>query len=477
LSAIPIVGPTGWFASYRGRETFKKHADKMVREGAEKYPAGMFRVPRLGWTVIVTGRQLVEELRSAPEDELSFHFSAEESVQVAHTLGPTVTEAKAHVHYNVIRSDLTRNISARFDDIYDEICMAFGDNIQFEDGQEWCTVPAFHATMSIVSRTSNRYFVGLPLCRDQAYLNSISQFAGNVMKAAVKINRWPKALQPHVRNLLVGWVLSPFKMHYPRLAGHIGSLVAQRMREEQALGAERVNKPNDAISWLLKYDHSEERLEATVMRIMTINFVAIHTSTNLFTHSLFWLAAQPEHIGPLRAEVEYVVSRQGWTKAGLQAMHKIDSFLREVGRTTDAGCFVLNRKVTKPGGYTFSDGTTVPQGTHVAAALHPSHLDPAVYADPHVFDGFRYSRLREKEPTKYRLVSTDYNYLQFGYGQHACPGRFFAANELKAMLAHVVLHYDVQLEGGLRVVPPSEWLEEHAWANTSAKVMFRKRVA
>ena len=113
------------------------------------------------------------------------------------------------------------------------------------------------------------------------------------------------------------------------------------------------------------------------------------------------------------------------------------------------------------------------------------------YPNAHVFDGFRYSRLRESDPTKYQMVKTDCDYLLFGHGFHACPGRcvasryttflltlissFFAANELKAMLAHIVLHYDVQLEGGSRVKPENEWFRDLQSPNHSARVMFRKR--
>ena len=117
------------------------------------------------------------------------------------------------------------------------------------------------------------------------------------------------------------------------------------------------------------------------------------------------------------------------------------------------------------------------------------------YPNAHVFDGFRYSRLRESDPTKYQMVKTDCDYLLFGHGFHACPGRcvdthpasrytifsltlissFFAANELKAMLAHIVMHYDVQLEGGSRVKPENEWFRDLQSPNHSARVMFRKR--
>lgn len=53
-------------------------------------------------------------------------------------------------------------------------------------------------------------------------------------------------------------------------------------------------------------------------------------------------------------------------------------------------------------------------------------------------------------------------------------GRFFAVTELKAMLAHVVLNYDVKLEHeGVR--PPDQVFETVRNANPKAKVWFRKR--
>jgi len=32
--------------------------------------------------------------------------------------------------------------------------------------------------------------------------------------------------------------------------------------------------------------------------------------------------------------------------------------------------------------------------------------------------------------------------MAFGYGEHACPGRFFASNEIKIALIHLLLKYD-----------------------------------
>ena len=40
---------------------------------------------------------------------------------------------------------------------------------------------------------------------------------------------------------------------------------------------------------------------------------------------------------PLRREVEVAVAEEGWTKAGLDKMYKIDSFLRETQRLDGLG--------------------------------------------------------------------------------------------------------------------------------------------
>ncbi|KIL61367.1 hypothetical protein M378DRAFT_82564 [Amanita muscaria Koide BX008] len=76
---------------------------------------------------------------------------------------------------------------------------------------------------------------------------------------------------------------------------------------------------------------------------------------------------------------------------------------------------------------------------------------------------------------KHQVISLDLNYILFGHGRHACPGRFFAANELKVMLAHVLLNYDVQVaSGGGR--PANRVFGQKTMPDPTAQVMFRKRV-
>ena len=56
----------------------------------------------------------------------------------------------------------------------------------------------------------------------------------------------------------------------------------------------------------------------------------------------------------------------------------------------------------------------------------------------------------------------------------ASPGRFFAANELKAIMAHLIVNYDVKLEQeGMR--PLNKYFGLAVLPDPTAVVLFRKR--
>lgn len=154
----------------------------------------------------------------------------------------------------------------------------------------------------------------------------------------------------------------------------------------------------------------------------------------------------------------------------------------------------MNRKVLKD--FTFSNGTVLPAGTFLSVASYATHHDEANYAHPNEFDPFRFAQLRDQEgeEIRHQMVSTNSQYLSFGHGKHAwytnlclsgpwsnsrssyilSPGRFFAITELKAMLAHVLVTYDVKFQNeGVR--PPNQWFGTTSLPNRNAEIMFRKR--
>ena len=123
---------------------------------------------------------------------------------------------------------------------------------------------------------------------------------------------------------------------------------------------------------------------------------------------------------------------------------------------------------------TLKDGTVLPKGTTVTVSSSRM-WDPTLHESPEEWRSDRFLRLRETPGMEHRahLVSTSGDHLGFGHGQHACPGRFFAANEVKIALSHLLLKYDfAPVEGSPPKVRKSGFSMN---VDPFAKVQVRRR--
>ena len=60
------------------------------------------------------------------------------------------------------------------------------------------------------------------------------------------------------------------------------------------------------------------------------------------------------------------------------------------------------------------------------------------------------------------------------HGKHACPGRFFAANEIKILLVYALMNYDIKIPDGTEQLP-SIWYSKSRTPNQDGEVCFRYR--
>ncbi|KAK7007969.1 cytochrome P450 [Favolaschia claudopus] len=475
---IPIVGSSGFLSSYRDALKFMHHAAELTQRGYDQYPNGIFRIARLfRWEYVVTGPRLIKDIAGAPEHVISFVEGVAENIQTKYTMGRDI--AANHYHQQAIRTTLTRNLHTCFPDVRDEIISAFDEVLQL--GSEWKSVTVLPAMMEIVARVSNRLFVGLPLCRNKAYLSNNVEYTIDVMRSAAIIGLFPPFLRP-----LIGPIVSGNLKSFQAAMKFLGPILEERLKKEEELGPDWPGKPNDLISWMLEIAEGEQRtVNPLALRILSTNMAAIHTTSMAFTHALFDLTTHPEYLLPMREEAERVIKEEGWTKAALNNMVKIDSFFRESQRINTLGPLGMPRRVVAKEGFRFSDGTVLSEGSYLSIAVLATHKDDSKYENAATFDGFRFSRERtehmehhdpgsNQDIFKRQMISTAVDHLPFGTGKHACPGRFFAATELKAMMAHLVINYDVEAEAkGVR--PPDRVFGAMISPNEAGKVRFRKR--
>lgn len=92
------------------------------------------------------------------------------------------------------------------------------------------------------------------------------------------------------------------------------------------------------------------------------------------------------------------------------------------------------------------NGYSLPRGTPVLYSIAGSHMIPSVFAHPETFDPDRFAPPREEhKKTPYALVG-------FGGGPRICIGINFAQIEIKAMVSHILRHYQLDLIPGQDIV-------------------------
>jgi hypothetical protein len=78
---------------------------------------------------------------------------------------------------------------------------------------------------------------------------------------------------------------------------------------------------------------------------------------------------------------------------------------------------------------------------------------------------------------KHQLVTVGSENLGFGHGSHACPGRFFASNEIKVLLVDMLRRFDISIkkDGGIGERQEGFRSDVFFIPDPSVKVYFKKR--
>uniref|UniRef100_A0A8H7Y572 Cytochrome P450 n=1 Tax=Psilocybe cubensis TaxID=181762 RepID=A0A8H7Y572_PSICU len=478
LRHIPTLGFRAYLLSYVDALRFIKTCPDRLRKGYDQYRTTAFKVATwTRWLVVITGTRALEELRKSSDEHSSFIDASTEPDASLYLSGHA--QAVAPQIIGEITRSMTQNLAFLIPSIKEEVALVLNSAIpatKSEVSMEWQELDAIPLVARITTKVVNRTMLGLSLTRDEQYeqisMDQAREVYGYYLNTILPI--LPRFMSRFAR------AMSITNRRRRRLRSMIISSIRQKkeafQHSNQEVNEERLQ---DALSWTLSDASNQMSVEDIACQFLNLSITASQTITMTFGHVLYHLAANPKFAAPLRKEVEQIVAREGWNKHSLDRMLKVDSFVKESMRMSNISSVSMTRKILSP--FTLPDGTQLPTGTIIAAASRARHMDPAIYNTPDTFDGLRFSKLHEQRygddcsgsGLPFQLVTTTTDYLVWGYGRHACPGRFFVAVTLKMMLAYVVLHYDVRFENGTR---PRDFIAGTNYLpDPDAKILFRKR--
>ncbi|KAM5345999.1 hypothetical protein ACJ41O_011860 [Fusarium nematophilum] len=389
-SSIPVINPPAWFEPKFIKELgFIDHSMEILNNAKNRFPCKPFRVFTDGGEVIVLPPTFAHEIRNMPA--LNF------------------------------RSAIMKSTAIK------------------------------GAILDSVARLSSRVFLGENLCRNEAWLAITSEYTVMVVRAAAKLRLFPSFIRPLVSLLEPDCRKARAALTESRAI--INPVIEQRRRLRREALAHGHPAPsfNDAIDWA-ETECKGRDYDAAVVQLV-LSFAAIHTTTDLLSQTLIMLAKHPEFIDRLRQEMVDALTADGWKKNALYNMKLLDSAIKEAQRLKPTNLLAMRRLVEED--VTLSDGTCIRRGQRLAVDDMYYTTTTQVHDNPDEYDAFRFKRLREQpgNENKAQLVATSPEQLSFGHGRFACPGRFFAANEVKIALCFLLLKYDWKLAPGAATDP------------------------
>lgn len=353
----------------------------------------------------------------------------------------------------VIGRCLTRNLDAIQTDVYAEIRTSVDDLFGL-DTDSWRELNGHETMNKIADRTGIRAMFGLALCRDQNYMHNLARLNKLMGMATILVGRLP----PVVRNIAGNLVSLPIRYYKAKVMRTLEPFIAKQMEDfdrHQREGV-RSHRSKDFLTQAVATAMTNK--DRTVCndapylaeQFILLSFAALATMSLVSLNVFFDLSSAPSELDAfnvIREEAAQIfTSDQSWTSPA--ALHRLKlpaSAIRESLRLNPIQLHALVREVMPKDGIRLPDGTSIAKGTWIGVPAQAVHLDERFYDNPLSYDPFRFAREQEKlGKEKADATQPSDTFLGFSYGRHACPGRWFAEQFLKLLLAYVAVHYEVE---------------------------------
>lgn len=227
-----------------------------------------------------------------------------------------------------MRYTLTRNTPIILASFTAEVDYATTQNIG--PCEDWTAVKPRGAMSRVAALLSGRAFVGLPLSREEKWVEATVNYTGDVSRAWMILR-------------LIPWYIRPFVAPF---LPQVKSLKRQRDMTEKMLApllAAKVSTPTeneekkipggDVIDWFRQQYKGEPTVAQLGRDQLLATFASIYNLSNALTYIVFDLAAHPKCVAKLRDELDEVLKDgEAIDKQSLPKLQKLDSFVKESQR-------------------------------------------------------------------------------------------------------------------------------------------------
>ncbi|OTB02044.1 hypothetical protein M426DRAFT_63005 [Hypoxylon sp. CI-4A] len=461
------------------RARFITGAYDIVSSGYKKFKNVPFMIRRYDNDVVVMPMKYLNELSHIPNKKFDSKAAAVGNFIPEWTWMTFAMESNLHIR--VLNSKLTPELSRYLDIARSELDYAW--DLEVPQADEWTKVDIQRIMQLLISRITNRIFMGTPACRDPVWINLTIDFAIDLFTAAFTLKMVPRWTVPFVAHFVPARYR--VKGHIDRASRYVMRALEQYSENEEKGDREKMAEDEAVLlNWMMRNGTEKETMVPEMAARQCVLAVAsVHTTAVSITNILFDLCAHPEWFLVLREEIDHVTQELGNlgaredvdTKLWLSRLEKLDSFIVESQRLNPVMLVHPQRVATVP--LTLEDGTHILARTHVGWAHYYYVMDPLVTPNPETFDPLRSFRKRYSSPeemNKHVAGQTDPDRLSFGYGKQACPGRYFAMGEIKIMLVRLLSEYDFEFPQG-KTRPKPMHANENVFVDPTARLMMKKR--
>ncbi|OTB17447.1 hypothetical protein K445DRAFT_310865 [Daldinia sp. EC12] len=429
-----------------------KGAD-IAKWGYQKFKNRAFQIVRNDDHVLLLPLSVLEELSAIPAAVASPNAALEHDLLGHNTGLNLILESRAH--HSIVQRRLTPRlglITPRLEEEIHEAC-----NESLTESQEWVEFQPYKALSKVSARMAAQAILPAELAHNPKWLEISVEYTESLFQTVVITRLFPSWMQSFVCRLLPSfWAGQRYMREAKKLLGpRIQEMLL--MSDEGTWEVQPTESDSNVLNWLVDTVKGADRDANTIAHVeVLLALAAVHTTLLRMVNVLYDITASGLAT-ELRSEIEEVASRsEAWGKSSYDNLHKLDSVLSESQRMSPPTTLGMKRIFRED--YTFQNGLHIPKGTYTAMPIYAIENDPAHTSNPETFDGLRKYRLMLEhgafdgsdgdEGRKFRFSTPSRTVLNFGYGRHACPGRYFASLVLKILFTKLLTEYEFDFLSG-----------------------------